>query len=244
MIAWFWSSFLRLIARNRGVTLALLSAVASTLMGLAATSQGSATGGPPWQVFGFAGAVLLIVLTGAVPSEYEVANRVDFMLPVIYRVLELQDGDRLTVHRLTSFPTKGYEQLTDYYPPQGKHTAGRRFPLSHGIVAQAMLNKHARAWAIKPGVDFGTAMTKEWLFTDDQLQDLTDDRRSFLAYPIGRHGQYARAVLYLDSTDGTRFSDVANPPIAPAAAAAPTGEAAIAKIAEYFDAQLLNAFKG
>jgi hypothetical protein len=144
-------------------------------------------------------------MAGAVPSEFEVASRVEFMLPVIYRVLQLREGDRVAVHRLRSFPTKGYEQLTDYYPRQLRHAAGRKYPLSHGIVAQAMLNKHPRAWAIKPGVEFGAAMIKEWAFTEDQVKQLTQDRRSFLAYPIGQHGQYAKAVLYLDSADGSRF---------------------------------------
>jgi hypothetical protein len=90
----------------------------------------------PWPWLAFAVAVALIILTGAIPREYEVADRLDFVLPAIYKVLRLREKDRIVVHRRVSFPTNAYEQLTEYYPKQTRATRGRRFPMSHGIVAK------------------------------------------------------------------------------------------------------------
>lgn len=227
MVRWLWSTLLRFVARHRAVVLAILSAVASTFMASAVTTPSSQ--GWPWQMIVFGAAVLLIVLAGAVPAEYEVTNRLDFMLPVIFRVLDLQPGDRIAVHRLLRFPTKGYEQLTEYYPRPRKSSVGRRFPMSHGIVARALVNRHPRAWAVPDGMDFREAMVREWSFTDDEVARLTQDRRSFIAYPIGQQGEYAHAVLYLDSADRSRFGGAA-------------GDAALVQIGDYFDAQLQNAF--
>jgi hypothetical protein len=236
MLRWLWSSLLRVIARNRAVTLALLSAVASVLMGLAVTwHDTSSTGGgvPVLPLVGFAIAVLLIVLAGAVPAEYEAATRLEWLLQVMHDVLGLGPSERLTVHRLHSFPVRGYEQLTEYHPrPPRKHTQGRTFPLSHGIVAQCFNHPgHPTAWAVPAGQSFEEAMMARWLFNEEEARRLTSDRRSFLAYPIGQEGAYASAVLYADSPDPARFDGAA-------------GDAAIARIRELFEGPLTNALKG
>ena len=97
MPGWIWVSVQRVIARNRAVALALLSAVASVLMGLsvmpapaspAALQSGPNLAGVPLPCVAFAAAVALIVLTGAIPHEYEVADRLDFVLPAIYHMVE------------------------------------------------------------------------------------------------------------------------------------------------------------
>src|SRR5439155_25574230 len=120
--------------------------------------QTNAALAPSWLgVASFVVAVGLIVFAGAVPSEYEAAERYDYILPVIHHVLALTAKERLVIHRFRRFPTRGYEQLVDYYPPQAKRTRGRTFPLNHGIVAQCFSTHRARAWAIKPGVPFQDA---------------------------------------------------------------------------------------
>ncbi len=236
MVGWIWSSLLRLIARNRAVSLAILSAIASALIGLSLTwhdASQTSTGGPPFLALAaIAVAMALIVLAGAVPAEYEAAERLDLLLPVIYHVLDLRESDRLTIHRLRTFSSRGYEQITEYYPSPQRHTQGRVFPMSHGIVAQCFSHPGhpVTPWSIPDGQTFEHAMSDRWMFTDDETRRLSQDRRSFLAYPIGQHGSYAAAVLYLDSSDPSRF-------------AGPAGADTLDKITRLFDKPLSNALK-
>lgn len=258
VLHWLWSGLLRWIARNRAVALALLSAFASVLIGLAVTwkdaSQVASTssgGGlsPLVTIIVVAGAVLLMLLAGAVPPEYAAAERFDYLLPVMHHVLGLTKGDRMAVHRLHRFPSLGYEQITDYYdgPPtkraresQGepddqkplKHSVGRRFSISHGIVAQSLSHPgHPIAWAVPSDQKFSEAMIDRWFFTEEEAARITPDRRSFLAFPIGRDGEYAKAVLYADSANAATFGE-------------PAGKEAIARINDLFEGALNNALKG
>jgi hypothetical protein len=232
MIHWLWSGLLRFVARHRAVSLAILSAVASVLLGLAVTEATRPESAAwTWWLLGGA-AVGLIVLAGAVPSEYVAAERLDFILPVIHKVLNLAPEDRLTVHRVRSLPRRGYEQITEYYPPQRKRTRGRTFGLNHGIVAHVLAHPgEPDAWDVPDDQSFEEAMLRRWSFNPAEMRSLTPDRKSFLAYPIGQDREWARAVLYIDSPRAETFRGAA-------------GQAAIERIRDTFDAQLVHALQG
>jgi len=51
-------------------------------------------------------------------------------------------------------------------------------------------------------------MKDRWNFTDDELSRVTQDRLSYFTFPIGRDGQYAQAVLYMDSPNPGTFTDL------------------------------------
>ena len=204
-VAWIrsaWVVLLTQVARHRAIVLALLTTVASAILGLAITSQLG-----PWGLPLSSVSMGLIVLAGAVPHRYEAAERVATLLPVIHKVLGLQESDRIALHHLRAFPSLRYEQITNYYPAQRNRTRGRTFPLSHGIVAKAFQNIEATHWEIPAGEEFAEAMRKEWMFNREQVARLTPDRRSFLAVPILEQGPYAKAVLYLDSDRAETFAD-------------------------------------
>jgi hypothetical protein len=100
-----------------------------------------------------------------------------------------------------------YEQIVDYYP-SGFAGGGRRFSFSHGIVGQVVKQRVWHWWAVPQGQTFEQAMEDRWGFSKDELKRLTQDRLSFFAYPIGESGQYAKAVVYIDSPDRSRFEAV------------------------------------
>lgn len=215
LIAWVWSSVLRFVADHRAMVLALLTVLGAYASNVATTSHAAASAVQPTSTdlltpiafIAFLVTVGGIVFAGAVPAEYEAVRRLEYLLPVLFHVLELADGDRATIHRLRRWPTKGYDQLTEYYPPSVKKRArGRHFSMSHGIVAQCFTTHEPQRWSVPNGVSLQDALKERWSFTDDEVARLTPDRKSFLAFPIARRGNYARAVLYIDSPDAGRLS--------------------------------------
>jgi hypothetical protein len=190
------------VARHRTVVLALLTTFASAILGLALTNQLDGF----WGLFLGALAVGLIVFAGAVPHRFEAAERVATLLPVIHTVLGLSPTDRIALHHLKGFPSKRYEQITDYYPRQANPTRGRTWRLSHGIVAQAFNTVQPVHWAVPKGKEFLKAMQDRWSFNREEVAKLTPDRRSFLAFPILEESPYAKAVLYLDSPSADTFN--------------------------------------
>ncbi len=149
---------------------------------------------------------ILLILVGSTPTQYARVQLLESMLPSIWRALELRDGDRITIHHLRSGRRERYEQLTDYYPTRiGR---GRVYGFAHGIVGQCFkVPSSPHSYSIPPGADFATEMKRRWNFTDDELARLTQDRRSFFTIAIGREGQFARAVFFMDSADPERFSE-------------------------------------
>ena len=129
------------------------------------------------------------------------------MQPTIHRLLGLEASERITVHYLKSASRQQYEQLTEYYPQKGKPSRGRTFTFSHGIVGQCFKTIHKMCWAVPDGKKFEEAMQDRWSFSQDELVKLTQDRRSFMVYPLGQKGSYAKAVLYLDSPKTDRFTE-------------------------------------
>jgi hypothetical protein len=209
---WLWTAILRWIAANRPVVLALSSFVASALMGVT-VAQGKDT--PSFQaqavLLGLGLAIAVLLLAGAVPRDYENADQFDLLLPIIHRVLKLAPTDRITVHRIHRLPWRGYEQLTDYYPLGRRHTRGRTFPLSHGIVVQAFTTLEPHHWFVPEDKTFEQAMSDRWSFTRHEICSLTQNRCSFLVFPSGQWGDYAHVVLYLDSDRRETFDDVRGP---------------------------------
>jgi hypothetical protein len=56
-------------------------------------------------------------------------------------------------------------------------------------------------------------MKERWNFSPEEFSRLTQDRRSFFSAAIGKYDNRAKAVLYLDSPDGARFSAATFPDI-------------------------------
>lgn len=198
-----WTGLLGKLARRRGVALAIASTLSSICAGAAMQYQviwlGAVAAG-----FGF-----LIVLLGVVPHRYAVQELLALMLPAIFRSLHLVEAtDRVTIHYLTSARREAYEQLTDYYPRGTPSRRGRQFTFSHGIVGRCFKTRHFHHYSVPAKSAFREAMIDDWGFTESELEKLTQDRRSFMAVPIGQEGGLAQAVLYLDSSDLARFDEV------------------------------------
>jgi hypothetical protein len=220
-----WSGLLSLLVRQKTIVVALLSVLAS-VAGTLTAQEGTRILG--WGALPII--IFLIVLVGAVPSRYAAEPMLAYMLPTIHRLLELERSERITVHYLKSAADQQYEQLTEYYPKPETSSRGRTFTFTHGIVGQCFNTIQKRCWAVPEGKSFEQAMVDRWSFNKEQLARLTQDRRSFMVYPLGQEGVYARAVLYLDSDKPDRFTE------------AKCGEYCAA-IEEYFLAQLNEALR-
>ncbi len=158
----------------------------------------------PWAV-AFVAVYLVQFLAAISPSYYAKTELLESILPTIYAILELHGDDRLTIHHLKSKSRQLYEQITDYEP--NRYGKGRVFPFSHGIVGQCFKTVTPHAYKVPQGVTFEAAMKDRWSFAVDELARLPKDRRSFFAYPLGRDGKFARAVLYMDSDRPDAFDD-------------------------------------
>lgn len=198
-----WIGLLTVLARHRASALSVLSVVASVAAAMAA--QHGKLDAWAWVALG---TFALIILASAVDTRYANAAILAALLPAIHRALGLSEHERIAVHHIRGIRThNAYEQLTDYYPQASGAVRGRRFPLSHGIVGQCFQNRRAYCWAIPAGQTFEGAMKERWSFNEEELVRLTRDRTSFMTVPIGQEGIHAKAVLYLDSPDASRFTE-------------------------------------
>ncbi len=205
MLRWLrylWTRLLGLVVRQRAIVLALLTVVASVAAGFATQSSGYILG---WVVLSTV--MFFIVLAGVAPSRYAAEPMLAYMQPTIHRLLALEQSERITVHYLNSAARQQYEQLTEYYPQPSRPSRGRTFAFSHGIVGQCFKTIHKMCWAVPDGKTFEQAMIDRWSFSQDELVKLTQDRRSFMVYPLGQEGSFAKAVLYLDSPRSDRFTE-------------------------------------
>jgi hypothetical protein len=194
----------RFRANHQTVLIASLGAGSSTFLGLWLQSSSLHPWISPW-FYLFLAAQFLMIMVGASSTYYQKSVLLESILPSIHNVLELNDQERVTIHHIKSKKHKSYEQLTDYYPVSaGK---GREFGFAHGIVGQCFTNREPHSFAIPASVDFEEAMRENWSFNADELVRLSKDRRSFFAFPIGRDGVFARAVLYMDSPNFETFRD-------------------------------------
>lgn len=205
MLRWLryvWTRTLGLVVRHTAIVLAILSALASAAAGFTTQSGAHLLG---WVML--SGIIFLIVLAGVAPSRYAAEPMLAYMQPTIHRLLGLEPSERITVHHLKSSTRQQYEQLTEYYPQQQRHSRGRTFTFSHGIVGQCFKTIHKLCWAVPNGKSFDEAMIERWSFSQDELVKLTQDRRSFMVYPLGQEGSFAKAVVYLDSPKPDRFTE-------------------------------------
>lgn len=220
-----WTGLLGILARQRSIALAVLSALTAIPMAFVSQTQAHWS----WWVV-FAGLLFLMVLAGTVPARYAAEPMLAYMLPTIHKLLELAPSDRVTVHHLKSASNQTYEQLTEYHPPPDRPSRGRTFTFSHGIVGQCFKTIHPLSWAVPAGKGFDEAMVDRWSFSQDELGRLTRDRRSFMVYPLGQDGPFARAVLYFDSASPERFCES-------------NGSEHRKRIQEYFQPQLTEALR-
>jgi hypothetical protein len=194
------SAILSLLASYRTVLVATLSACASAFLGLWLQS------GKPWPwAYPFVVAEFCLVVAGITPSQYARVALLESLLPAIHKVLGLGPEDRVTIHHIRSRRRQLYEQLTDYHPTRAGR--GRTFGFAYGIAGQCFGTAIARCYSVPAGSDFKAAMRDRWTFTEDDLSRVNQTRRSFFAFPVGRNGQFAMAVLYMDSDDPHRFTD-------------------------------------
>lgn len=195
MIKKVWVQFQTFLAKQRTLVLAICSVSAPTFLTLWFQPPGKLA--PVWLLIGFLISQVLLVVASITPSRYAKIQLLEIILPSIYKVLELNEPDRITIHHISSRKNEEYEQLTDYHPT--KIGRGRVYKFSEGIVGKCFKKKVADAYAIPPEKSFENAMESDWSFTKDQIARLTHDRTSFFVFPIGDDGPYAKAVLYLDS---------------------------------------------
>lgn len=153
---------------------------------------------------------VVLILASIAPPRYAKINLLEAMLPSIYHVLQLNDADknhpdRITIHYIRDKKRRTYEQLTNYCSTGlGR---GRVFSFTHGIAGQCFPTRTSHSYTIPANMDFDTAMKRDWAFTQEEIVRLTKDRRSFFGFPIGADGEFAKAILYMDSANSGTFTE-------------------------------------
>lgn len=196
----------RSLYERRGPVIALSAAVGSVALAVAFELPTSA---PPWarwaSVVLFVLATTITVSASTIPEHYERIRIVASLLPTIYEVLAFDPTARITLHHIYSRRREVYEQVTNYYPTRtGK---GRRFGFTQAITGQAFRSRQANAYSIPSGLSMRDDYKRRWPFTDSEIGQLQQDRRSFFVFPIGQDGEYARAVLFCDSANERTFPE-------------------------------------
>jgi hypothetical protein len=146
----------------------------------------------------------LTVFLSITPQYYERIRYATSLLPAICDVLQLDNSTRVTIHHIRSKKSQTYEQITPYFPSNTGQ--GRQFVFTQGITGQAFRTRLTQAYSIPDGVSLVEDYRRRWSFTTDETARLSQDRRSFYAYPIGQEGEFAKIVLYFDSADPLTFA--------------------------------------
>lgn len=143
-------------------------------------------------------------------STHELAG----CLYVLYSILSCRSNDPDNRIRLTIYVPRNcthMEQLLEYvgakYPGR---KAGRRFPISVGIVGLAF--RAGRPFAAERQNEdsqlFLRELVEEWGYTEKEAKDLDESSRSYMAIPLGGDGEYpVYGVVYADSTISGFFDD-------------------------------------
>ncbi len=205
-IANAWFAFLAFLARNRILVVSTFGVLAPAFLAqyLRAITDPTLSTWPKFWLSLYIPAQLLLILASIAPTRYATLALLESILPSVHAVLGLKNTDRVTIHHIRNKKDQTYEQLTNYHPT--KIGRGRVFHFTHGIVGKCLTTRSPQAYSVQTGTDFVTAMKRDWSFTEDELGRLTQDRRSFFAFPIGYNGQYAKAILYMDSCDPNTFT--------------------------------------
>ena len=128
------------------------------------------------------------------------------VLPIIFSELKLSDKTtRITIHCIKKANKEQYIQLTPYYPTGGGQ--GREFQFTQGITGKVFRTKIASCYSIPEGTTLEDDHLNRWNFTEREIKQLKQDRKSYFAYPIGYFGDYANIVIYADSSDPNCFCE-------------------------------------
>jgi hypothetical protein len=159
-----------------------------------------------WVVFGVSQA--LLVVAGRIPHYGGFVQILESLQTTVFKILDLRNGDRITIHLLHSKWREKYIQLTNY--PDTHRGSGRIYSFRHGIVGRTFTSNLCLVYPVPEGIDFVEAMKTDWQFTHEEALRLTV-RGSYMSYPLGREYPYPRAVLYMDSADPQRFTEETKP---------------------------------
>lgn len=197
----FWFVILRFFAANWMVSVTLLSPSPIIFLHLGLTLPYKQW---LWFLCAFLSYVFLIIAAIA-PRQYATITLLDTILPSIHKTLKLKENDdRITIHYLQSRKKEKYVQLTNYFPT--KTGAGRVFSIRKGVVGRCFTRKTALATSLPKNRSPVEVLPGEWGYTNDEVGYLKQDRHSYFAFPIGEESDFARAVLYMDSSDPDRFT--------------------------------------
>lgn len=188
------------LARHRTAGVALCSTAASIFFGMFLLGGEAAVS----YLLAFVLSTVLLLFFSESPARYERVALLQTVLPVIHHGLQLGTEERVTIHRVVSKRREVYEQLTNYYPTNVGQ--GRTFRFSQGIVGQVLKNNEPVSWSIPADTTFEQAMKSRWSYTKDELSRLSQDRRSFFAFPLRNAKGEAIAALFVDSRDPNFFS--------------------------------------
>jgi hypothetical protein len=159
-----------------------------------------------WSSFGvFVLTTAFTVFLSITPHHYERIKYATSILPAICYVLQLDSSTRVTIHHIRSKKAQTYEQITPYYPTNTGQ--GRQFVFTQGITGQAFRTRLSQAYSIPNGTSLAEDYRRRWSFTNEEISRLSQDRRSFYAYPVGQEGAFAKVVLYFDSANPSTFAD-------------------------------------
>ena len=122
---------------------------------------------------------------------------------------------RITVYGVVPSPTGDLtelEQAIDYVGCDRQDTAGRRFPISVGIIGKAarasVICQAYREASPEKTEDYHKELVQKWGFTMEQAKKMRADRRSFYARPIfAKDGKEVSGVLYADSSVDKAFDN-------------------------------------
>jgi len=87
------------------------------------------------------------------------------------------------------------------YIPSEKSKVSRRLHTSKGIVGLCFRENRDQLETIAPSEDFQNYMIRHWGFTKEDVQTLTQERKSYLATPIIGVGNEILGILFFDSNN-------------------------------------------
>lgn len=186
------------LVQNRTLITVLTTSFSSLSLGLFLLAPFPEIDNMHWLFLaGFILSNALLVVASVTPKYYERLKFIEELFPIIHSFLKLDESSRVTIHHIRNNKNQLFEQVTNYYPTStGK---GRLFNFTQGITGQAFKTRKPQCYSIEAQVPLRTDYQDRWSFTQEEISRLAQDRRSFLAIPIGLDGEYAKAVLYMDS---------------------------------------------
>ena len=150
-------------------------------------------------------------------SEYYMASleRHEVIRRQLQLLLALMPHGRANLRCTYHYPLRRWNvtklvQAFDYLPQGGG--GGRRFDIKKGIIAKTYTAKGPRIENFENDQEYRHRMVQEYNYSEDELRDITSDRRSYACCPIVDENHTVLGLIYIDANvSGTFTDDMTNP---------------------------------